>query len=97
MKEKEQENLKAWGLWCIALTVNDLLRQESYDTRNGCNHSADSGNDGTDVHEPGTTKLTLEATLVDYNPSFMGYVIAIMRLIKQAFFHKKGEHFVLIA
>ena len=97
MTKKEKENIKKWQLWCIALTVNDLLRQNGYNSCNGSNNATGSGNDSTDVHHPGTTKLALESTLVNYNPSFMGYAIAIMRLVKQAFFHKKGEHFVLIA
>ena len=67
--------------------ISALLKKERRKARQGSNNTADGSNNGTDIDKTLTTNSFLETTTVYYNPSFVGYLIAMARLLKQAFFH----------
>lgn len=99
MTKKEKHNLKCWALWLICMTTRQLLAREveAQAADNGSDNTSPGGNVSPKPIKAGTPKLRFESTLVYYQPTFKCYLIAIARLFKQALFHKKGEHFVLIA
>ena len=96
MTKKERLNLKQWHLKAVQLHIRECLKKERNYTGNGGDNTTDCSNNGTDKDQTLTPKSFLETTIVYYNPSFVGYLVAIASLIKQAFCHKKGVHFILV-
>lgn len=96
MTRKKLKELKQWHLKALQLHIRECLKKERGNTGNGGNYTTDSGNNATDKDQTLTPESFLETTTVYYNPSFMGYLIAMARLFKQAFRHKKGVHFILV-
>lgn len=96
MTKKEQENIKTWKLYTLSVRVQDWLSQQGHNTGNGSNDTTHSTNVGTDPHQTLTPNTRSIPTAMYDDAAPMGYLKAIARLLKQAFFHKKGEHFILI-
>ena len=98
MTKKEREELKKWNLAAIMAYLYNYfdLVEECEKACNGGNNTAHSGDNTTGENQAGTTKPTLEAALVYYNPPLMGYLVAVARLLKQALFHKKRVHFIMV-
>lgn len=96
MTKKEKENIKKWRLHFIYQAIASILQKDGYNAGNGGNDTGNGCNYSTEMHHPLSPGLSMETTFVDYNPSFMGYLVAILRLFKQAFVHKKGVHFIVI-
>ena len=96
MTKKEREAIKKYDLSLIHMTLTALLEKEGCKTGKSSDNSCNSCNNGTKLCPALPHDLTIESALVNYNPTFMGYLIAILRLLKQAFFHKKGIHFIVV-
>ena len=96
MTKKERRNFKLWHLKAVQLHIRECLKKDGHNTGNRGNNATDSGNNATDKDQTLTPESFLETTTVYYNPSFMGYLIAMAHLFKQAFRHKKGVHFILV-
>lgn len=72
--------------------LNIRLQQE-YNQAHQCSESC---NDTANTDNGSPYISALQATIVNGNPSFIGYLEAIWRLFKQAFSNKKGKHFFII-
>ncbi|MBP3725951.1 MAG: hypothetical protein J6I60_01870 [Bacteroidaceae bacterium] len=96
MTKKNRTYLKSWQLHTFAITFRQLLEQEGKNTGNSGNNTADDTGQHNDTRTTLTAKPTLETSFVYEDTTTAGYMKAIVRLIKQAFFHKKGVHFFLI-
>ena len=89
-KKEKKQALKAWHWKCIRLMLlSEESHQDGNDTRNGSDN-------GTNVRNALTLPSSIKAAFVHSNPTFVSYLVAIGVLIKQAFRHKKGKHFILL-
>ena len=84
MTRKELKELKQWHLKAVQLHIRECLKKERGNTGNGGNYTTDRSNNGTDKDQTLTPKSFLETTTVYYNPSFVGYLIALARLVLNA-------------
>ena len=96
MTKKEQENIKTWQIYTLSIRVQGWLSQQRHNAGNGGNNAADGTDVRTEPHKTLTPDTASIPATVDEDTAPMGYLKAIAGLLKQALFHKKGEHFVLV-
>lgn len=94
-------DVKEWQLHCLTQRLVQIIdssevHQQTNNAGNSGNHTADGGHTHPHTVSVLTPKVTAETAMVYLEPSFKSYAMAIARLFKQALFHKKGEHFILI-
>ena len=93
MTKKERKKRDSWNRFAAALFLSNYPGQDLEDDGNA------PGYGGNNCTEPDNSILSLcfsESTLVCFHPSFVGYLIAALDLLKQAFCHKKRKHLILI-
>lgn len=93
MTKEEKKNYRLWQLHCIRIALDrDSHKQLKEDGK-------DTGNSGNQRKPKGpfvSEASTMQPAVGYYNPSFVCYLVAAARLLKQAFSHKKGKHFFII-
>lgn len=96
MTKEEKKCKQQWERHCAEVILRTLLHEESHNTCDSGKEAAHGGDDSNnEVSALPVGKLS-ETTFMLKDHSLGCYLIAIWQLLKQALFHKDGEHFILV-
>ena len=93
MNKAERKIILDWERFCASVFLSMKIGNDLED--NGQNTSYSCG-DCTGVKNPLPLDSFLKSAIVYYHPSFIGYLKATCKLLKQAFRYKERKDFILI-